>query len=119
MENFVFPDEIKAKLIKMNEEHFFTIQKLKRPLRIPQNRTKENKLNQIRSQKIWKIGKVDYPISDSSTGLGYTKRPIQHTLVYQLSDKTPFIVIHPLVWAWKGVRHRVSDSVFKVTRIIE
>ena len=52
MENFVFPDEIKAKLIKMNEEHFFTIQKLKRPLRIPQNRTKENKLNQIRSQKI-------------------------------------------------------------------
>ena len=51
MENFVFPDEIKAKLIKMNEEHFFTIQKLKRPLRIPQKRTKLHKLNQITDAK--------------------------------------------------------------------
>ena len=51
MENFVFPDEIKAKLIKMNEEHFFTIQKLKRPLRIPQKRTKLHKLNQITETK--------------------------------------------------------------------
>ena len=95
------------------------IQKLKRPLRIPPKRTKPHKFSQIISQKIGKIGKIDYPISDSSTGLGNTKRPIQHTLVHQLSGKTPFIVIHPLVWAWKGVRHRVSDSVFKVTRIIE
>ena len=51
MENFVFPDEIKAKLIKMNEEHFFTIQKLKRPLRILQKSTKLHKLNQITEAK--------------------------------------------------------------------
>ena len=97
MENFVFPDEIKAKLIKMNEEHFFTIQKLKRPLRIPQKRTKPHKFSQIIRQKIGKIGKIDYPISDSSKGLGNTKRPIQHTLVHQLSGETPFIMIHQLV----------------------
>ena len=95
------------------------IQKLKRPLRIPPKRTKPHKFSQIISQKIGKIGKIDYPISDSSKGLGNTKRPIQHTLVHQLSGETPFIMIHQLVWAWKGVRHRVSDSVFKVTRIIE
>ena len=28
MENFVFPDEIKTKLMKMNEEHFFTSPKI-------------------------------------------------------------------------------------------
>ena len=61
------------------------IQKLKRPLRIPPKRTKPHKFSQIISQKIGKIGKIDYPISDSSTGLGNTKRPIQHTLVHQLS----------------------------------
>ena len=93
--------------------------KIKTPLRIPPKRTKPHKFSQIISQKIGKIRKIDYPISDSSKGLGNTKRPIQHTLVHQLSGETPFIVIHPLVWAWKGVRHRVSDSVFKVKRIIE
>ena len=43
---------------------------------------------------------------------------IQHTLVHQLSGKTPFMMTHPLVRAWKGVRHRVSDSVFSVSSYI-
>ena len=43
---------------------------------------------------------------------------IQHTLVHQLPGKTPFMMTHPLVRAWKGVRHRVSDSVFSVSSYI-
>ena len=47
-----------------------------------------------------------------SRGWCKTKWQIRHT-------KTPFRVFHPLVCAWKGVCHRVSDSVLKVKRIIE
>ena len=84
MENFVFPDEIKTKLMKMSKKPLFL-------------------LPHHSYMKTW-------------IKLETTYKPPQGS---HLFGKGSFVTFDPANLEAIGNKHAVSDSVFKVTRIIE
>ena len=114
MENFVFPDEIdKTKLMKMNDEHFFMFPK------IMQKCSKLYAFSLIIDLKI--SGKYPFLLPHHSyletlTKLETTYKPPQGS---HLFGKGSFVTFDPANLEAIGNKHAVSDSVFKVTRIIE
>ena len=114
MENSVLPDEIeKTKLMKMNDKHFFMFPKI--------------------MQKCSKLYAFSLIIDLKTSGKGpflqphhgYLETFIKPETMYKqpqrshLFGKGSFVTFDPANLEAIGNKHAVSDSVFKVTRIIE
>ena len=112
MENFVFPDEIKTKLIKMNK----LMNIFSRPLKIMQKCSKLYAFSLIWKHQENALFYSHHSYMETWIKLGTTYKPPQGPHGF---SKVHFFTFEPAILESIGDNHTVSDSVFKVTRIIE